>query len=145
MLVIREKLADLYESEEQWSKAAQMLSGIDLDSGMRSESKILFYFFFLYVYSHNNGSIPQFFGIILILIICILLWHLYQSDWRHIQVIKMCANSSPVSRGIDILQLNIIPRLRVSNMWLWPLTQVLCFSITLGPTVVASHQSENTL
>ncbi|XP_039689292.1 COP9 signalosome complex subunit 4 [Medicago truncatula] len=35
VLVIREKLAELYESEEQWSKAAQMLSGIDLDSGMR--------------------------------------------------------------------------------------------------------------
>ncbi|KAH9610998.1 hypothetical protein KSS87_013229 [Heliosperma pusillum] len=34
-LTIREKLAELYESEEQWSKAAQMLSGIDLDSGMR--------------------------------------------------------------------------------------------------------------
>lgn len=35
VLVIREKLAELYESEEQWSKAAQMLSGIDLDSGIR--------------------------------------------------------------------------------------------------------------
>lgn len=34
-LVIREKLACLYESEQEWSKAAQMLSGIDLDSGMR--------------------------------------------------------------------------------------------------------------
>ncbi|CAH2046727.1 unnamed protein product [Thlaspi arvense] len=34
-LVIREKLAGLYESEQEWSKAAQMLSGIDLDSGMR--------------------------------------------------------------------------------------------------------------
>lgn len=33
--MIREKLAELYESEEQWSKAAQMLSGIDLDSGIR--------------------------------------------------------------------------------------------------------------
>ncbi|OAY50771.1 COP9 signalosome complex subunit 4 [Manihot esculenta] len=35
VLIIREKLADLYESEQEWSKAAQMLSGIDLDSGMR--------------------------------------------------------------------------------------------------------------
>ncbi|KAG9440942.1 hypothetical protein H6P81_021107 [Aristolochia fimbriata] len=35
VLVIREKLAELYESEQQWSKAAQMLSGIDLDSGIR--------------------------------------------------------------------------------------------------------------
>ncbi|KAK9270934.1 hypothetical protein L1049_026521 [Liquidambar formosana] len=35
VLIIREKLADLYESEEQRSKAAQMLSGIDLDSSMR--------------------------------------------------------------------------------------------------------------
>ncbi|KAK4770549.1 hypothetical protein SAY87_031081 [Trapa incisa] len=35
VLVIREKLAELYESEQQWSKAAQMLSGINLDSGMR--------------------------------------------------------------------------------------------------------------
>ena len=35
MLVIREKLAELYESEQQWSRAAQMLSGMDLDSTMR--------------------------------------------------------------------------------------------------------------
>ncbi|XP_042395756.1 COP9 signalosome complex subunit 4-like isoform X1 [Zingiber officinale] len=35
VLIIREKLAELYESEQQWSKAAQMLSGIDLDSGIR--------------------------------------------------------------------------------------------------------------
>ncbi|KAL6295733.1 COP9 signalosome complex subunit 4 [Prunus avium] len=35
VLIIREKLAELYESEQQWSKAAQMLSGINLDSGMR--------------------------------------------------------------------------------------------------------------
>jgi len=34
-VVIREKLAELYESEQQWSRAAQMLSGIDLDSGIR--------------------------------------------------------------------------------------------------------------
>eukprot|EP01018_Ginkgo_biloba_P014861 Gb_20363 [translate_table: standard] len=33
--IIREKLAELYETEQQWSKAAQMLSGIDLDSGIR--------------------------------------------------------------------------------------------------------------
>ncbi|KAK6938796.1 Proteasome component (PCI) domain [Dillenia turbinata] len=36
VLIIREKLAELYESEQQWSKAAQMLSGIDLDSTMRA-------------------------------------------------------------------------------------------------------------
>ncbi|XP_015072262.1 uncharacterized protein LOC107016282 [Solanum pennellii] len=35
VLIIREKLAELYESEQQWSKAAQMPSGIDLDSAMR--------------------------------------------------------------------------------------------------------------
>uniref|UniRef100_A0A453IR81 COP9 signalosome complex subunit 4 n=1 Tax=Aegilops tauschii subsp. strangulata TaxID=200361 RepID=A0A453IR81_AEGTS len=35
VVVIREKLAELYESEQQWSRAAQMLSGIDLDSGIR--------------------------------------------------------------------------------------------------------------
>lgn len=35
VLIIREKLAELYESEQEWSKAAQMLSGIDLDSGIR--------------------------------------------------------------------------------------------------------------
>ncbi|TYI42993.1 hypothetical protein ES332_A01G138000v1 [Gossypium tomentosum] len=35
VLFIREKLAELYESEQQCSKAAQILSGIDLDSGMR--------------------------------------------------------------------------------------------------------------
>ncbi|KAL3698309.1 hypothetical protein R1sor_012385 [Riccia sorocarpa] len=33
--IIREGLAELYVNEEQWSKAAQMLSGIDLDSGIR--------------------------------------------------------------------------------------------------------------
>ncbi|PPE00954.1 hypothetical protein GOBAR_DD02035 [Gossypium barbadense] len=41
VLIIREKLAELYESEQQWSKAAQMLSGIDLDSGMRSERLLM--------------------------------------------------------------------------------------------------------
>ena len=50
VLIIREKLAELYESEQQWSKAAQMLSGIDLDSGMRSESKIHLIFFFHYYF-----------------------------------------------------------------------------------------------
>ncbi|KAH7653885.1 COP9 signalosome complex subunit 4 protein [Dioscorea alata] len=35
VIVLREKLAEMYESEHQWSKAAQMLSGIDLDSGIR--------------------------------------------------------------------------------------------------------------
>lgn len=39
VLIIREKLAELYESEQQWSKAAEMLSGIDLDSGMRSADR----------------------------------------------------------------------------------------------------------
>lgn len=33
--MLREKLAEMYESEHQWSKAAQMLSGIDLDSRIR--------------------------------------------------------------------------------------------------------------
>ncbi|KAJ7294929.1 hypothetical protein O6H91_01G067900 [Diphasiastrum complanatum] len=33
--LIREGLAELYENEEQWSKAAHILSGIDLDSGIR--------------------------------------------------------------------------------------------------------------
>ncbi|PRW20786.1 COP9 signalosome complex subunit 4 [Chlorella sorokiniana] len=32
---IREQLAALYESQEEWSKAAHALAGIDLDSGMR--------------------------------------------------------------------------------------------------------------
>ncbi|KAB2619639.1 COP9 signalosome complex subunit 4-like [Pyrus ussuriensis x Pyrus communis] len=36
VMIIREKLAELYESEQQWSKAAQMLSGINLDSGTRA-------------------------------------------------------------------------------------------------------------
>lgn len=44
VLIIREKLAELYESEQQWSKAAQMLSGINLDSSMRYESKLHFFF-----------------------------------------------------------------------------------------------------
>ncbi|KAL4561814.1 hypothetical protein LXL04_033989 [Taraxacum kok-saghyz] len=34
---IREKLVELYESEQLWSKATQMLSGIDPDSGRRPE------------------------------------------------------------------------------------------------------------
>ncbi|CAH8384515.1 unnamed protein product, partial [Eruca vesicaria subsp. sativa] len=38
-LVIREKLVALYESEQDWSRAAQMLSGIDLDSGVRYNSE----------------------------------------------------------------------------------------------------------
>ncbi|KAK8647131.1 hypothetical protein V6N13_120887 [Hibiscus sabdariffa] len=38
--IIREKIAQLYESEQQWSKAAQMLSGIDLDSGMRLSKSV---------------------------------------------------------------------------------------------------------
>lgn len=32
---IREQLAALYEAQEEWSKAAHALAGIDLDSGMR--------------------------------------------------------------------------------------------------------------
>lgn len=32
---IREQLAALYEQQEEWSKAAHALAGIDLDSGMR--------------------------------------------------------------------------------------------------------------
>ncbi|KAM1388037.1 hypothetical protein ACFX2I_016208 [Malus domestica] len=36
VMIIREKVAELYESEQQWSKAAQMLSGINLDSGTRA-------------------------------------------------------------------------------------------------------------
>jgi hypothetical protein len=39
VLIIREKLAELYESEQQWSQAAKMLSGIDLDSGIRYINK----------------------------------------------------------------------------------------------------------
>eukprot|EP00271_Cylindrocystis_brebissonii_P006454 TRINITY_DN19246_c0_g1_i1.p1 TRINITY_DN19246_c0_g1~~TRINITY_DN19246_c0_g1_i1.p1 ORF type:complete len:415 (+),score=118.90 TRINITY_DN19246_c0_g1_i1:221-1465(+) len=35
--VIREGLAELYENEEEWSKAAQMLGGIDLDSAGRGQ------------------------------------------------------------------------------------------------------------
>jgi len=50
VLMIREKLAELYGSEQQWSKAAQMLSGINLDFGMRSESKILCCCFFIYLF-----------------------------------------------------------------------------------------------
>ena len=33
--VLREGLAKLYESEKDWIRAAQILSGIDLDSGIR--------------------------------------------------------------------------------------------------------------
>ena len=41
--IIREKLAELFESEKQWSKAAQMLSGIDLDSGIRFFWKLILF------------------------------------------------------------------------------------------------------
>ncbi|EFJ33725.1 hypothetical protein SELMODRAFT_165253 [Selaginella moellendorffii] len=34
--LIRERLAELYEIEEEWTKSAQMLSGIDLDTGIRA-------------------------------------------------------------------------------------------------------------
>ena len=33
--VIREELANVYEKEEDWAKAAKMLAGIPLDSGIR--------------------------------------------------------------------------------------------------------------
>ncbi|CAI5492372.1 unnamed protein product [Closterium sp. Naga37s-1] len=35
--VIREGLAAVYEGEEEWAKAAQMLAGIDLDGGSRGQ------------------------------------------------------------------------------------------------------------
>lgn len=44
VLIIREKLADLYESEQLWSKAAQTLGGIDLDSSMRCVRQHCYYF-----------------------------------------------------------------------------------------------------
>lgn len=34
--LLRERLAALFEKEEQWTKAAQVLQGIDLDSGVRT-------------------------------------------------------------------------------------------------------------
>jgi COP9 signalosome complex subunit 4 len=36
--IIRENLAALLEKEENWAKAAQVLSGIDLDSGRGTSS-----------------------------------------------------------------------------------------------------------
>ena len=36
--VIREQLAKLLEDEEDWTKAAQTLAGIDLDSGAETPS-----------------------------------------------------------------------------------------------------------
>ena len=33
--VIRESMATVYEAQEAWSQAAQVLAGIDLDSGQR--------------------------------------------------------------------------------------------------------------
>ena len=35
MAVIRESMAAVYEGQEAWSQAAQVLAGIDLDSGQR--------------------------------------------------------------------------------------------------------------
>ena len=35
MSVIRESVAAVYEAEESWTQAAQVLAGIDLDSGQR--------------------------------------------------------------------------------------------------------------
>lgn len=34
-MLIREQLSEVYQQQEEWSKAAQALAGIDLDSGMR--------------------------------------------------------------------------------------------------------------
>ena len=36
--IVREQLAKLLEDEEDWSKAAQTLAGIDLDSGKLAEA-----------------------------------------------------------------------------------------------------------
>lgn len=80
MLIIREKLAGLYESEQQWSKAAQMLSGIDLDSGMRSESKILSCCYYYYFYSFKEVIVMN---ILFFFVFCFnyfLFGCLYQSD-----------------------------------------------------------------
>lgn len=38
---LREGLADLHEREEDWSKAAQTLAGIDLDSGWLAQSRLV--------------------------------------------------------------------------------------------------------
>lgn len=35
VMLIREQLSEVYQQQEEWSKAAQALAGIDLDSGMR--------------------------------------------------------------------------------------------------------------
>lgn len=48
--MLREKLAEMYESEHQWSKAAQMLSGIDLDSGIRLILKFFLEVIYIYIY-----------------------------------------------------------------------------------------------
>lgn len=34
-MLVREQLSEVYQQQEEWSKAAQALAGIDLDSGMR--------------------------------------------------------------------------------------------------------------
>lgn len=107
VLIIREKLAELYESEQQWSKAAQMLSGIDLDSGMRSESKIHLCFFFIIIFKNCSLNAGMFMIIFFNMNhLCnissfLFFWCLHQSDWRCIQVDKMCPNCSPLSGGID--------------------------------------------
>jgi hypothetical protein len=75
VLIIREKLAELYESEQQWSKAAQMLSGIDLDFGMMSESKILRCFYFFIFYSFKE-----------VIVMNILLFCNYFSIWMILSV-----------------------------------------------------------
>ena len=57
VVVIREKLAELYESEQQWLRAAQMLSGIDLDSGIRLKQAFVSLYMSLDFLSPGNLAI----------------------------------------------------------------------------------------
>lgn len=90
MLIIREKLAELYESEQQWSKAAQMLSGIDLDSGMRYNNHFPF----------NHSCESRIIQIVdFVSLVTMSSCGLCQSDRRVIPVVKMCSNCSFIPRG----------------------------------------------
>ena len=55
--MIREKFVELYESEQQWSRAAQMLSGIDLDSGIRLKQAFVSLYMSLDFLSPGNLTI----------------------------------------------------------------------------------------
>eukprot|EP01025_Chloroclados_australasicus_P056320 TRINITY_DN6945_c0_g1_i1.p1 TRINITY_DN6945_c0_g1~~TRINITY_DN6945_c0_g1_i1.p1 ORF type:complete len:395 (+),score=46.06 TRINITY_DN6945_c0_g1_i1:1085-2269(+) len=57
---LREQLAALHEKDEEWSQAAQVLSGIDLDSGMRylsEEDKVSMFIRICMLYLEDDNAV----------------------------------------------------------------------------------------